>query len=102
MAETAIIVLDGVPCKITKIFQYKALITEDRGYISDPHFLAVLNKEGSDGWKHKEEQAMGASKLAILLERELTIVDQLPDDGVQVSGAGTVEEVDIGEAPAKD
>jgi hypothetical protein len=98
MAETAIIVLDGVPCRVAKIFQYKALVTEDRGYISDPHFLAVLNKEGADGWKHKEEQAMGASKLAILLERELTVVDQLPDDGIQVSGPGTVEEVDVGQA----
>ena len=100
--ESATVVFDGVRCKVTKIFQYKALITEDRGYISDPRFLEVLNKEGADGWKHKEEQAMGASKLAILLERELTVVDQLPDDGAQVSGAGTVEEVDIGEAPAKD
>jgi len=100
--ESATIALCGVQCKITKIFQYKALVTEDRGYVSDPHFLAVLNKEGADGWKHKEEQAMGASKLAILLERELTIVDQLPSDGTLVSGAGTVEEVDIGETPAKD
>jgi hypothetical protein len=96
--ESATIVLDGVQCRVTKIFQYKALVTEDRGYISDPHFLAVLNKEGSDGWKHKEEQAMGASKLAILLERELTVVDQLPDDGAQVSAPGTVEEVDVGQA----
>jgi hypothetical protein len=96
--ESATIVLDGVQCRVTKIFQYKALVTEDRGYISDPHFLAVLNKEGSDGWKHKEEQVMGASKLAILLERELTVVDQLPDDGAQVSAPGTVEEVDVGQA----
>jgi hypothetical protein len=96
--ESATIVLDGVQCRVTKIFQYKALVTEDRGYISDPHFLAVLNKEGSDGWKHKEEQAMGASKLAILLERELMVVDQLPDDGAQVSAPGTVEEVDVGQA----
>ena len=96
--ESATIVLDGVQCRVTKIFQYKALVTEDRGYISDPHFLAVLNKEGLDGWKHKEEQAMGASKLAILLERELTVVDQLPDDGAQVSAPGTVEEVDVGQA----
>lgn len=96
--ESAEVVLDGVQCRVTKIFQYKALVTEDRGYISDPHFLAVLNKEGSDGWKHKEEQAMGASKLAILLERELMVVDQLPDDGVQVSGPGTVEEVNVGQA----
>lgn len=96
--ESAEVVLDGVQCRVTKIFQYKALVTEDRGYISDPHFLAVLNKEGFDGWKHKEEQAMGASKLAILLERELMVVDQLPDDGVQVSGPGTVEEVNVGQA----
>ena len=98
MAESATIVLDGVQFRVTKVFQYKALVTEDRGYISDPHFLAVLNKEGSDGWKHKEEQAMGASKLAILLERELMVVDQLPDDGAQVGAPGTVEEVDVGQA----
>ena len=100
--ESAIIILNGVPCKITKIFQYKALVTEDRGYISDPHFLAALNREGADGWKHKEEQAMGASKLAILLERELTVLDQLPDDGTNTSDAGTVEEVTLGETPVKD
>ena len=91
--EGATIIVDGVTCKIAKIFQYKAVVTEDRGHISDPHFLAVLNREGADGWRHKEEQAVGASKLAILLERELTVVDQLPDDGVMTSGPGTVEVV---------
>lgn len=95
--ELASITIGGVTCKITKVYQYKAIVTDDRGYISDPHFLAVLNREGLDGWKHKEEQAMGASKLAILLERELTVVDQLPDDGFQSSAPGTVEEVDLDE-----
>ena len=102
MAESATIILDGVPCKVAKIFQYKALVTESRGFFSDPHFLAFLNEEGNDGWKYRDGEVMGASKFVILLERELAVLDQLPDDGTNTSDAGTVEEVNLGETPVKD
>lgn len=90
--SSATVNVNGVDFRITKIFQYKAIITEDRGHITDANFLRALNEAGADGWKHKEEQAVGASKLAILFERELAVVNQLPDDGVETSGAGTVED----------
>jgi len=74
-----------------KSYQYQTVIIEDRGHLNDPEFLAALNEFGSaegqvkcpwcgaidtckaraNGWKHKEEQAMGATKLALLLEREV-------------------------------
>ena len=95
--NSATIVVDGVSCKIVKVYQYKTVVMEDRGHISDPRFLEVLNREattGADGWRHKEEQVVGASRLAILVERELAVDGQLPDDGAVTSGPGSVEDAD--------
>ena len=58
---------------ISKVYQYRTIIIEDRGHITDPRFLAALNEQGSMGWKHKEEQAVGSSRLAVLLEREIVL-----------------------------
>ena len=90
--ESAVVIIDNVKCRVAKIYQYKAIVIEDRGHISDLHFLAALNRAGAEGWKHKEEQPKGSSKLAILLERELTVEEWLPDDGVATGDTGTVEE----------
>lgn len=73
-----------------KDYQYKAVVLEDRGHLTHPAFIDALNNEGraqgtvpcpccggascgakANGWKHKEEQPMGSSKLAVLLEREV-------------------------------
>jgi hypothetical protein len=71
-----------------KTYQYQAVVIEDRGHLTDPEFLHALNEQGAtfgvvacpncggphgfaNGWKHKEEQAMGATRLAVLLEREV-------------------------------
>ena len=77
--------------KTVKAYEYKAVVIEDRGHLTHPPFIAALNKEGvpegniecpvcgkyghavADGWKQKEEQPMGANKLAVLLEREIVI-----------------------------
>lgn len=55
-----------------KSYEYKTLVLEDRGHLSDPLLLSALNAEGAAGWRHKEDQPKGASQLAILLERETT------------------------------
>ena len=72
-----------------KIYQYKVIIIPDRGHITDPRYVAALNLEGADGWKHREEQAVGSSKLAILLERELVLARPVP-----VTLDGDVERVE--------
>ena len=77
--------------KLTKAYQYKTIIISDRGHLDDPGLLLALNIEGlpeldpdcprcgkkghavAHGWKHKEDQVKGASKLAILVEREVEI-----------------------------
>ena len=76
--------------QIIKHYEYKALAVEDRGHLTAPSFAAALNEQGfaegsvkcprcrrqhakAHGWKHKEEQAMGASKTAILFEREIEV-----------------------------
>jgi hypothetical protein len=74
-----------------KAYQYIAVVTEDRAHLDDPDFLQALNDMGvpegavacpwcwqqscgatADGYKQKEEREKGASKLAILMEREVT------------------------------
>ena len=60
-----------------KTYEYQTIVIEDRGHLTDPVLLAALNEQGKLGWKHKEDQELGASKLAILLEREVIV----PDDG---------------------
>lgn len=85
---------------IVKHYQYQALAVEDRGHLTAPSFAAALNEQGfaegflacprcgtnsaphakAHGWKHKEEQPMGASRLAVLFEREIEIdLDLCPD-----------------------
>lgn len=54
----------------TKTYEYKAVLIEDRGFLNDPEFLDMLNREGADGWKHKADQAMGSTRQAVLLEKE--------------------------------
>ena len=61
--------------KVKKTYEYKAVVIEDRGHLSDPEFLGALNDFGAEGWKRSEEQAMGATKLVILFERELVHED---------------------------
>jgi hypothetical protein len=53
-----------------KTYEYKAVVIEDRGFLNDPEFLEMLNREGTDGWKHKSDQPMGSNRQVILLERE--------------------------------
>ena len=53
-----------------KTYEYKAVLIEDRGFLNDPEFLAMLNKEGADGWKHRTDQPMGSTRQVVLLERE--------------------------------
>ena len=55
---------------ITKTYEYKAKVIEDRGFLNDSVFLETLNREGADGWKHKADQPMGANRQVVLLERE--------------------------------
>ena len=55
---------------MTKTYEYKTVVIEDRGFLNDPVFLETLNREGADGWKHKADQPMGSNKQVILLERE--------------------------------
>ena len=55
---------------IQKIYEYKAVTIEDRGFLNDPVFLEMLNREGADGWKHRVDQPMGANRQVVLLERE--------------------------------
>jgi hypothetical protein len=88
--------IDGAACKITKIYQYKVIVLEDRGHITDPRLVHALNVEGAEGWKHKEEQSIGSSRLAVMLERELTLIDALPDDGITVSAPDSVQEIQNG------
>ncbi len=59
-----------------KTYEYITIIIKDRGHLDDPEFLEALNEFGKKGWKHKEEQAKGSDKLAVLLERE---TDHGPD-----------------------
>jgi hypothetical protein len=72
-----------------KTYKYQAIVINDRGHLTDPEFLNALNEQGAlvetyvcplcggicptlaSGWKHKEDQPMGANKLAVLLEREI-------------------------------
>ena len=72
-----------------KSYEYQTVIIPDRGHLDDPEFLRALNEQGrpqgevkcplcgepghafANGWKHKEEAAVGANKLAVLLEREV-------------------------------
>ena len=74
-----------------KVYQYQTIVIEDRGHLTDPVFLKALNEQGgvagvvscplcgemghsvANGWKHREEQPLGAAKLAVLLEREVEI-----------------------------
>ena len=58
---------------VRKTYEYCAIVIEDRGHLTDPEFLAALNEQGKLGWRHKEEQPMGSSKLAVLLERETVV-----------------------------
>jgi hypothetical protein len=58
-----------------KSYQYKAEVVDDRGHLDDPEFLAMLNKEGAEGWKHKEDQPKGSRQLVVLLEREVLVDD---------------------------
>lgn len=53
-----------------KRYEYKAVLIEDRGFLNDPDFLDMLNKEGADGWKHRADQPMGSTRQVVLLERE--------------------------------
>ena len=53
-----------------KTYEYEAVVIEDRGFLDDPEFLAMLNEEGASGWRHRADQAKGASKQVVLLERE--------------------------------
>lgn len=79
-----------------KLYEYKTEIITDRGHLNDPEFLSMLNDCGrqgepllcpmcggfghseASGWKHKEEQAMGANKLVVLLEREIEVRPACP------------------------
>lgn len=58
-----------------KVYEYRACIIDDRGYIDDPEYLAMLNEQGKDGWRHKHEMPKGSNKLVVLLERE-TVVEE--------------------------
>ena len=51
------------------------MVIEDRGYLNDPEFLAMLNAEGAQGWKHREDQPMGSTKQVVLLERATEVLD---------------------------
>ena len=53
-----------------KTYEYCACIIDDRGFINDPEYLAMLNEQGREGWRHRHEQSMGANRLVVLLERE--------------------------------
>lgn len=80
---------------MVKIYQYKVVEIIDRGHLDDPEFLLALNEAGVDagripcprcgqckavanGWKHREDQAKGANKQVVLLEREVTIECESP------------------------
>ena len=62
-----------------KAYEYKTIVIEDRGFITDVVFLHALNIEGAAGWRHKEEQVMGAKKLAVLLEREILVEEYVQE-----------------------
>ena len=77
--------------RVMKVYQYQAVVIENRGHLTDPEYLLALCSFGKEagpvvcpvcgldghatanGWKHREEQAVGATKLAILLEREVEL-----------------------------
>ena len=68
------------PIAPVKVYQYKIIVITDPGHITDPRFTDTLNAEGAHGWKHKEEQKVGSSKLAILLEREIMVQAWPPEE----------------------
>lgn len=79
---------------LLKTYQYKTLVLRGyRGHIDDPDLLLLLNREGADGWKVREEQQAGARDLKLMLEREV-LVTVYPEDGYTASAPGTIEVIE--------
>ena len=72
-----------------KTYAYQTIVIDDRGHLDDPEFLAALNEQGAEGWRHKEDATKGASKLCVLLERE-TIHDSSEVGSAVVGGEKVV------------